>query len=1307
MQSRCPACKQLSELVEDHASHSYHCSACGVKLSRRGSKSDSSASSRVSAAGPTSGGAKSATGPAAEDIGIKSAPSPEAARCIGRFHIQEELGAGAFGTVYRAHDPQLDREVALKVPHAHRLGDTRTVERFLREAKAAARLRHPHIVTMYEAGQDGQHSYIASEFIPGKTLQDVIDGRKLFPRETAEIVRELAEALAYAHEMGIVHRDVKPANIMLDGKGKAHLMDFGLAHRQDIEQKLTQEGAVLGTPAYMSPEQAAGKRGDPLPASDQYSLGVVLYELLCGQTPFSGPPAVQLANHVAVQPQSPRAVNPQVPRDLETVCLKALSKRPQERYPSCQALADDLRRWLEGEPITARRLSVAERVWRWCSHNRALAAASAAALVLLISVAVVSAVSAARLAAAVSRESKAKEEAEQNKNEAVENARLAQERQNEALNNARLAQQQSDALAQANGQLQQKTKLAEENAAKASAAADEAQREKLRATREAEQAYRLLHVAYLNQIQRFWEAGDRAGMRTLLKGQGIAKGQPDLRSFDWYYYWNLAHPERLTLPGVTQKFANDDLIDAPYGPPAIVFDPKGETFVVHNGREAKLWETATGKELASLRRPPYGLIGAVAYRIRTKTWVAAVLSPQSKGFTVWDLKAGKELVALPMKEKQDKLKEETFLRLVQWFGLVRFSPDGRTLLAATGEAWDVDSGTTRDVSVALLNRCPIAVFRNGLVAAIESGKGFELLALVDIEKGAFDSGGGQKRVVPSLGLPWANASQQVALSDFAFSPDGELAAGAFGDGSIVVWELRSGKSRSWKEHKAQVLSVSFSSDSKTLASAGRDGTIRIWDVATGRMQAVLPLDLDLSPGAEQRAAVAFAPAGRTLISSAHGQVKVWELGRLQESSLLLGHHDGPIDALEFTPDGKVLLVAAGLRGHHGADGGQLKLWDADTGQARVNLLGADGPPAKEQSAPVKKGGRPAKEQPVPLAKKGGCFRFALSPNGKLLAAEGHTQEANRFERFLRIWEVATGKEQITISLRELEQGRRASLLLRRLAFSADGATLISAGAFATGEGDIRFWDVATGMQRGTLALTSGMKTSSNDLHLSPDGKTLVSQPYTSRKGEAGAWYQAPEGLKFWDTATRQERQILPKGTKLTASPLAFSPDSRILLVGDWKGNVQLWDIVSGQHKGTLQVGEGFRSAAFSPDGRTLAVLQDLGAEPHATTLAKLWDVKEGKERATLTGHTDWISALAFCPDGRTLATGSLDRTVRLWDVATGLERTTFAGHPSGVSAIAFAADGRMLAVGCQDGTVKLWRASRVEKPASTPEGQQP
>jgi eukaryotic-like serine/threonine-protein kinase len=275
---------------------------------------------------------------------------------LGRFRILEMLGEGQHATVYRAYDPVLERNVALKVPRHGVIKTTKGLERFLGEAKALARLRHPQIVPVYEAGCAGDRHYMAMALIEGCSLAQRIGEAPLELHRSAEIVAELAEALAYAHTQGVVHRDVKPANIRLDAQGTVYLMDFGIAYRPDSGEIPLPPGVILGTPAYVAPEQAQGGQTDALPASDQYSLGVVLYELLCGQPPFCGPPSYVIFHAINHDPPLLHTVAPKVPRTLSAVCLKALAKRPEHRYACCEDFATDLRCWLRGEtPLAYRR----------------------------------------------------------------------------------------------------------------------------------------------------------------------------------------------------------------------------------------------------------------------------------------------------------------------------------------------------------------------------------------------------------------------------------------------------------------------------------------------------------------------------------------------------------------------------------------------------------------------------------------------------------------------------------------------------------------------------------------------------------------------------------------------------------------------------------------------------------------------------------------------------------------------------------------------------------------------------------------
>jgi tetratricopeptide (TPR) repeat protein len=312
-------------------------------------------------------------------------PPGAAVRYFGDYEIRRELGRGGMGVVYEARQISLNRRVALKMVKAGLLAGDDELRRFRNEAEAAALLDHPGLVPLYEVGcHDGQH-YLCMKLVPGGSLVPLI-GRYLDdPRAAAQLVAEAADAVAHAHARGILHRDLKPANILVDNQGRPHVTDFGLAKRVEGDVELTQSGAILGTPAYMSPEQASGRRGAVTTASDVYGLGAVLYALLTGRAPFGGDSVVETIDAVRNQPpERPRKLNAAVPPDLETICLKCLEKDPRRRYPSAQALADDLTGWLESRPIMARRVGTVERAWLWCKRRPAVAGLSAATLLVAL-----------------------------------------------------------------------------------------------------------------------------------------------------------------------------------------------------------------------------------------------------------------------------------------------------------------------------------------------------------------------------------------------------------------------------------------------------------------------------------------------------------------------------------------------------------------------------------------------------------------------------------------------------------------------------------------------------------------------------------------------------------------------------------------------------------------------------------------------------------------------------------------------------------------------------------------------------------
>jgi tetratricopeptide (TPR) repeat protein/tRNA A-37 threonylcarbamoyl transferase component Bud32 len=306
-------------------------------------------------------------------------------RYIGDYELISLLGRGGMGVVYRARQITLNRQVALKMISNSEFASADQLRRFQNEAEAVAALDHPGIVPIYEVGTFEDQRYFSMKLIDGRGMEKALADLKADPREAARIVAEVADAVYHAHQRGILHRDLKPANILLDHESHAHVTDFGLAKRIEGEEGVTLSGSVLGTPAYMSPEQAAGQISAITTLSDVYGLGAILFAALTHRAPFVGDSLMMTLDRVRTQPpEPPSRLSTEVPRDLDVICLKCLEKNPRQRYESAQALGDDLRRWLSGEPITARPVGPSTRLAMWARRNPALAGLSLALLAALI-----------------------------------------------------------------------------------------------------------------------------------------------------------------------------------------------------------------------------------------------------------------------------------------------------------------------------------------------------------------------------------------------------------------------------------------------------------------------------------------------------------------------------------------------------------------------------------------------------------------------------------------------------------------------------------------------------------------------------------------------------------------------------------------------------------------------------------------------------------------------------------------------------------------------------------------------------------
>src|SRR5438876_1721625 len=285
---------------------------------------------------------------------------------LGDYELLEEIGRGGQGVVFRARQKSLNRSVALKVISLGQWASKAHLKRFRREAEAAASLDHPSIVPIYEVGERDGSCYFSMKFVEGGQLDEVVRRKPMSIRQAAELIAKVARTVHYAHEHGIVHRDIKPGNILLDVKGEPHLTDFGLARLIETESAMTRTMEVLGTPSYMAPEQAVGNNAQPTSATDVYGLGAVLYQLLTDHPPFAGGTTFETIKLLLdTEPRQPRLWNRKIDRELSTICLKCLEKDPTRRYASALALAEDLEHWLRHEPIQAHRTGLFIRGRKW------------------------------------------------------------------------------------------------------------------------------------------------------------------------------------------------------------------------------------------------------------------------------------------------------------------------------------------------------------------------------------------------------------------------------------------------------------------------------------------------------------------------------------------------------------------------------------------------------------------------------------------------------------------------------------------------------------------------------------------------------------------------------------------------------------------------------------------------------------------------------------------------------------------------------------------------------------------------------